>query len=547
MFDIFKFVFRNEGSAASVRVTEKEDSRVAVSPNKSSSSSPAVSPKKRPKLSQTLSSSSASESDRDKDKRQTEASSSSSKSSVTVTGAKTKSKNRLIKLTLTAQQLADVEHESEGAESTQRIIEDLNSRLRSSPDMFDNENENEDIFKTCNLNPRVNVGTKVRLDQHYHMDSPGSHENPIFTVAQEKNPLIPLTLPPLSSLPVTERVTTSKSGGGAGGGAQQETGDSPSSPTHPSPPGDTIMVSPPPLSSHHSDSSESSPEGSGSDRGDRVRPSISSAAGIEALLKKKGRLRKKVRRISVSSHSSERMPINRNPETDPPAAPVAPPPKSPTGTGSNETTSHLQQPKKPVKSKTSSDRGRHTVSVGTTERRINMTKEELATKFKHIKKYFVIHSVEHKTTKAGKLTGLHIFQCVLCRPKITKLKCNFDTRANLKRHLQAKHKKHFEGYLIADSVKKIKESLEEKEDADDPENQPIAMSIQKSSIYIQKKRSDAIVDFFVANFISLRVVESPSFNKMMMANNSTYKPISRRTLMRLIGDRHHFINENLRR
>ena len=206
-------MFRNEGSAASVSVTEKEDSRVAVSPNKSSSSSPAVSPKKRPKLSQRLSSS-ASESDRDIDKRQTEASSSSSKSSVTVTGAKTKSKNRFIKLTLTAQQLADVEHESEGAESTQRIIEDLNSRLRNSPDMFDNENENEDSFKTCNLNPRVNVGTKVRLDQHYHMDSPGSHENPIFTVAQEKNPLIPLTLPPLSSLPVTERVTTSKSGGG---------------------------------------------------------------------------------------------------------------------------------------------------------------------------------------------------------------------------------------------------------------------------------------------------------------------------------------------
>ena len=286
-------MFRNEGSAASVRVTEKEDSRVAVSPNKSSSSSPAVSPKKRPKLSQTLSSSSASESDRDKDKRQTEASSSSSKSSVSVTGAKTKSRNRFIKLALTAQQVADVEHESEGAASTQRIIEDLNSRLRNSPDMFDNENENEDIFKTCNLNPRVNVGTKVRLDQHYHMDSPGSHENPIFTVAQEKNPLIPLTLPPLSSLPVTERVTTSKSGGGAGGGAQQETGDSPSSPTHPSPPGDTIMVSPPPLSSHHSDSSESSPEGSGSDRGDRVRPSISSAAGIEALLKKNRRLRKK--------------------------------------------------------------------------------------------------------------------------------------------------------------------------------------------------------------------------------------------------------------
>ena len=545
MFDIFKFVFRNEGSAASVRVTEKEDSRVAVSPNKSSSSSPAVSPKKRPKLSQTLSSSSASESDRDKDKRQTEASSSSSKSSVTVTGAKTKSKNRFIKLTLNAQQLADVEHESEGAESTQRIIEDLNSRLNSSPaDMFDKENET-DGFQNCNWNPKVTVA-KVKLDQHFQMDVPDSHANPTFTLATDKNILTPLTLPPLSSLPVTERVTTSKSGGGAGGGAQQETGDSPSSPTHPSPPGDTIMVSPPP-SSHHSDSSESSPEGSGSDRGDRVRPSISSAAGIEALLKKKGRLRKKVRRISVSSHSSERMPINRNPETDPPAAPVAPPPKSPTGTGSNETTSHLQQPKKPVKSKTSSDRGRHTVSVGTTERRINMTKEELATKFKHIKKYFVIHSVEHKTTKAGKLTGLHIFQCVLCRPKITKLKCNFDTRANLKRHLEAKHKQHVKGYLIADSVKKIKESLEEKEDADDPENQPIAMSIQKSSIYIQKKRSDAIVDFFVANFISLRVVESPSFNKMMMANNSTYKPISRRTLMRLIGDRHHFINENLRR
>ena len=216
MFDIFKFVFRNEGSAASVSVTEKEDSRVAVSPNKSSSSSPAVSPKKKPRLSQTLSSSSASESDRDKDKRQTEASSSSSKSSVTVTPspkrAKTKSKNRLIKLTLTEQQLADVEHESEGAESTQRIRENLNSCLRSSPaDMFDKENET-DGFQNLNWNPKVTV-EKVKLDQHFQMDVPDSHANPTFTLATDKNILTPLTLPPLS-LPVTERVTTSKSGGG---------------------------------------------------------------------------------------------------------------------------------------------------------------------------------------------------------------------------------------------------------------------------------------------------------------------------------------------
>jgi hypothetical protein len=72
-------------------------------------------------------------------------------------------------------------------------------------------------------------------------------------------------------------------------------------------------------------------------------------------------------------------------------------------------------------------------------------------------------------------------------------------------------------------------------------------SVKDKVIYREKKMKDTLVDFFVSNFISLRVVESPSFNKMMQANNSGHKPMSRRNLMRLVGERHHWINDKLKK
>ena len=473
-------MFRNEGSAASVNVTEKEDSRVGESQNKSSTSSPLESPRKRPKLSKRLSCSSSESDRRDIDKPQ-----------------------------------------SEGEESTQRIIDDLNSRLRSSPhDMFGNESENDDNsrFRNLDLTPRVTV-QKLSLNQHFH--------------TTQTFEITPLRLPPLS-LPVTERVTPSKSGGGTGGGTQQETGSS--STSQPSTP---IMVTPP---DHSSESSAEGGSGSGNrgrGRGRGRRPGLTSLGGINALLKKR---RKASSTVSPQVQRSNTMPMmSRSPDPPHPA-----PLTNPSPTGSNETTT-TSRPTKPV--------GRHAASAASMQRRQNMTKEELAAKYKHLRNYFVIDSVVTKKNSKGKESYQHVFQCVLCQPKITKLKCSYDTRANLKRHMQSKHgSKHYTGFIVADSLNKVKQlEGKGKEDADDPaeqvveelENQP--MTIQKSSIYIQKKRNNAIVDFFVANFISLRVVESPLFNKMMMANNSTYQPISRRTLMRLIGDRHHFINEKLRR
>ena len=468
-------MFRNEGFAASAAAA--------------AASSPLESPRKRPKLSMSkpmsISCSSSESHRRDIDKPQSD---------------------------------------SEGAESTQIIIDELNSRLRSSPhDMFGNESENDDNsrFRNLDLTPRVTVQKLSSTLQHFHT-----------TQTFEITPL---------SLPVTERVTPSKSGGGTGGGTQQESGVSTSSPSQPSTP---INVTPP----HHS--SESSQEGGSSGlqnvhsgsgnrgRGRGRRPGLTTVGGIDALLKKR---RKASSTVSLQVQRSNTMPMNRS--ADPPhPAPLTNP------TGSNETTTTTtSRPTKPV--------GRHAASVASMERRQNMTKEELAIKYKHLRNYFVIDSVVTKKNSKGKESYQHVFQCVLCKPKITKLKCSYDTRANLKRHMQSKHgSKHYKGFIVADSLNKVKQlEGKGKEDADDPaeqvveelENQP--MTIQKSSIYIQKKRNNAIVDFFVDNFISLRVVESPSFNKMMMANNSTYQPISRRTLMRLIGDRHHFINEKLRR
>ena len=99
-------------------------------------------------------------------------------------------------------------------------------------------------------------------------------------------------------------------------------------------------------------------------------------------------------------------------------------------TGSNETTT-TSRPTKPV--------GRHAASAASMQRRQNMTKEELAAKYKHLRNYFVIDSVVTKKNSKGKESYQHVFQCVLCKPKITKLKCSYDTRANLKRHMQSKH------------------------------------------------------------------------------------------------------------
>ena len=225
-------MFRNEGSAASVNVTEKEDSRVGVSQNKPSTSSPLESPRKRPKLSKRLSCSSPeswSLDRRDIDKPQ-----------------------------------------SEGAESTQNIIDDLNSRLRSSPhDMFGNESENDDNsrFRNLDLTPRVTVQKLSSTLQHFH--------------TTQTFEITPLRLPPLS-LPVTERVTPSKSGGGTGGGTQQETGSSPSQPSTP------IMLTPP---DHSSESSAEGGSGSGNrGRGRGRRPGLTTVGGIDALLKKKEKL-----------------------------------------------------------------------------------------------------------------------------------------------------------------------------------------------------------------------------------------------------------------
>ena len=235
------------------------------------------------------------------------------------------------------------------------------------------------------------------------------------------------------------------------------------------------------------------------------------------------------------------------------------PPTSPTSPRTNTTTNPVQR-----QSSLSSGRGRADVSQRTTESRQNMTRKELSSKYKYLRDYFIFDNVVKKTKPNGKISCTHTFKCVLCRPKECTLQCSYDTLANLKRHITGKHAASLTKYLIASVVKKkgLLEEKEGEEDVDesdddvagDEKSQPGTSASQKREksvkdrvIYREKKIKDTLVDFFVSNFISLRVVESPSFNKMMQANNSGHKPMSRRNLMRLVGERHHWINDKLKK
>ena len=205
----------------------------------------------------------------------------------------------------------------------------------------------------------------------------------------------------------------------------------------------------------------------------------------------------------------------------------------------------------------------------------------LSKKYKYLTDYATLECVEPNGITL-------LFKCLKCAPRKKIIKCSVKTTYNLVRHMKNRHHKSiYDAFLLALSLKGKKYDIDsdeksdtdmntddsekdsdEPKDADVEEKEPQRLttgpSQQSAKIIIrdgsktnitqpkvpkitQMMMSNAVVDFFVSNFISLRVVESHSFNKMMHNSNPGFKPMSRRQLMRQTGDRYTKMFRRLRR
>ena len=189
--------------------------------------------------------------------------------------------------------------------------------------------------------------------------------------------------------------------------------------------------------------------------------------------------------------------------------------------------------------------------------------------------------------------GYYRVQCQKCLPKIKKLKVFFSTMQNFNRHVQNLHPTSVQawnklygskGKFLLGSKGKVKEeeNSEDEEESEDeyeeesesegkkeskvkdnqkPEQRTpssasavsemqkkeMTSAIQRASSIRKQNVRTALVDFFVENFISLRVVESESFNRLLSTLNPNYTALSRRTLTRETGMRYTFFVTKLQR
>lgn len=204
--------------------------------------------------------------------------------------------------------------------------------------------------------------------------------------------------------------------------------------------------------------------------------------------------------------------------------------------------------------------------------------EQFCKKYSYLKDFAVVNSID-------RYANTLFFKCLACQPKNKILKCNVLSVYNLKKHMEKVHPgKVYREYVTASSVKdkqtdEIETDSEDKSDLDakktddsgseleEPEEAYEKAMKVKETETIKKKGKDnksnkkttiveskpkvkkiphltqmrttnAVVEFFVSNFISLRVVETPSFIKMLRTMNPGYKGMSRRTLMRKTGERY---------
>jgi len=203
---------------------------------------------------------------------------------------------------------------------------------------------------------------------------------------------------------------------------------------------------------------------------------------------------------------------------------------------------------------------------------------ETKEKYSHLKEFFEVVKLDQ--------TGFTItVQCMKCAPKKKTLNLTVRSFLSYKRHLRRFHNIFYDKFekVYTGKDKEEEETGEEGSDNEDKEGEseeeeegteiedtPVSSRRGKGlprkklgrksasvaefpsdmKLYGQLKKMkqrETIVDFFVDNFISFNVVESKSFNRMMKTGNSSFTPMSRRTLARLTTSRYSVFEKKLKK
>lgn len=165
-----------------------------------------------------------------------------------------------------------------------------------------------------------------------------------------------------------------------------------------------------------------------------------------------------------------------------------------------------------------------------------------------------------KWVKYKKMVGdSYIFQCLSCLPKITEVKVNKGTKANLKSHFSRIH---------PDKAKQVDETCKanvgtggrsrnrsgQSDDGGSTSKKRRQMSIAETfgimaegSAVLQSSVDKTIVRFVVDNMLPLQIVDSQSFRDMVHTLNPKKEVPSRRTLGRRILKTYEEMKESLTR
>lgn len=163
-----------------------------------------------------------------------------------------------------------------------------------------------------------------------------------------------------------------------------------------------------------------------------------------------------------------------------------------------------------------------------------------------------------KWVKYKKMVGdSYIFQCLTCLPKITEVKVNKTTKANLKSHFNRIH---------PDKAKQVDETCKanvgtggrsrtrsgQSDDGGSTSKKQRQMTIAETimaqgSSVLQSTVDKTIVRFVVDNMLPLQIVDSQSFRDMVHTLNPKKEVPSRRTLGRRILKTYEEMKESLTR
>lgn len=145
-----------------------------------------------------------------------------------------------------------------------------------------------------------------------------------------------------------------------------------------------------------------------------------------------------------------------------------------------------------------------------------------------------------------KTIGLnYIFQCLSCLPKLTELKVNKRTKANMKSHFQRLHPDEIGQIDEACRANVVTGGRIRTLSGQSDNGSTSKRQRETPTDVLQSSVDNSIVKFVVANMLPLQVVDSPSFRHMVLNLNPTKDVPSRRTLGRRILEDYEEMKESL--